>query len=177
MISQSNISDDGAADITLKAVTHFAYPSTIAVNTVVSGLIAARLLYAHHLLERLRESPDGVSAVKSPYIVAFAIFIESSAVVGVWAVASLVTTILAYRNAQGYVDYPVSYLATIIPFPQICVSNIFVALLSIKLIFLFSIKVLSTLAVVYRVARRQTDDIITALEYALTHIKSSEPSP
>ncbi|KAF5328187.1 hypothetical protein D9619_013388 [Psilocybe cf. subviscida] len=72
-------------DIALKAARQLVLPSSIAINTVVAGLIAARLLYAQRLLAISFPAHDGNYDVKSPYITALEICVESSAAIVLWA--------------------------------------------------------------------------------------------
>lgn len=68
-------------------------PSTIAVNALVSFLIAARLLYARRLLSASKADPVHADQRKkpNPYMTALAICVESSALIVVAALASIIS--------------------------------------------------------------------------------------
>lgn len=118
--------DSFGALLNLKSTSDFMLPSTIAVNILVTGLIAGRLIYAHRLLKTSTTSHNGNQKLESPYIVAMAICVESSAIIVLWAILSTITTAIS----SHYIWYKASaapnatgegFTIPIIIFPQICV--------------------------------------------------------
>ena len=67
-------------------------PSTITVNGAVSFLVAARLLYAQHLLSASQSESAHAEQKKkqNPYMTALAICVESSALIVVAALVSII---------------------------------------------------------------------------------------
>ncbi|KAF5317983.1 hypothetical protein D9619_012073 [Psilocybe cf. subviscida] len=89
---------------------------TAAVNTSVSILIAARLLYGHHILS-ISQPGEKIS---SPYITAMAICVESSSMITVVAIAGAVS----YSPFIGLISVSYMQIPRII-IPQVCVISPF----------------------------------------------------
>lgn len=104
----------------------FILPATIGANLLASGLLVARLIYAQRMLASATSH-----YVKSPYMTALAICVESSAIIVVWAIISLASVVcmvpLDIRIGSPIVlaeSGPARDLFPIIIFPQICVRAI-----------------------------------------------------
>lgn len=98
-------------------------PATFAANIIVSGLIAARLLYAQRLLTTTMPNCSQEHESESPYMSALAICVESSALIALLALVSLITTNVAYGGGTNTTSYPAGLLFPIIILPQVCVSG------------------------------------------------------
>lgn len=147
-------------------------PSTITVNSLVTGLIAARLLYAHRLLTLSTSDQNSNEKFKSPYIIAVVICIESSVLIVLWAIVSTIITGMAWSSIRNEISgnvYTGGHLIPILIFPQICVCIIQLSTsICVDSMLNIFLQVLSPLLIIFRVAKHRSNDTITTLEAILT---------
>ncbi|KAF9559958.1 hypothetical protein CPC08DRAFT_708421 [Agrocybe pediades] len=113
------------------AFNHPLLLSTPVVNIVLAAMLSGRILYMQRRLSKLLGSASG--RPQSPYIKIAAMCIESSALIVVFSVASIIATLLAYSSWIGFL-----YLLL----PHICV--------------------ISPVLIIYRVAQGRSIEVMTS---------------